>query len=574
MTRSIVLNPGEPRSPRVFVAFAQPDAPVNQVYLKVQPDGGLIIYMASSIDRSLQQVFDYYAYNGFMTACGFTKMCVDNKLFPANKKTDPLQHIFKTTAKGERCIEYDSFLQLLHLLSRLKFRKANLPEQDAVAPCCVEKSCEAMPEIKEASVDCVPRLMDQVVQERPQTEEVGIMEKAELKDAGEQVELEGKSAEIQVDIRLSEENKIACCIEHSVSTANLFQSGASENLLSEINCALMFRDGDLMAVPIHPALHRLPPPLAREYFEQILSRRNAQEPTFEKKSHPPEKPSPKEPSAPAKEAPATQRKMDPRINYREFKVLVFMASQWICQTQNSYWAFVKVVRDTLLPALFRSDPWKRQDSSELKNMRRKKEGSTASSGSDTEEEEQRSTSHTTSSTEESLSSRSSSSGEWSGLGQKRPSRHLRRISAAARDRDLHSKEAYGGYDDEQPIGAGSVFYEGSVEDTPAQSEGSRSDYSMEPEEDRGERRTVTGPPHPPCSPPLDNFAAWCSSLAPSACDSPVAGGGGFMRPEMPHPLRPTLETFGLPAAGSHRRDAQGTALSFGIPMPPSFPPAP
>lgn len=43
---------------------------------------------------------------------------------------------------------------------------------------------------------------------------------------------------------------------------------ACENLLSEVNCALMFRDGDLMAVPLHPALRGLPPALARDYFQQ------------------------------------------------------------------------------------------------------------------------------------------------------------------------------------------------------------------------------------------------------------------------------------------------------------------
>ena len=74
MTRSITVNPGSPRSPRVFVAFAQPEAPANQIYLKTQPDGGVIFYMAASLDRPLQQIFDFYAYNGFMTEAYFVKM--------------------------------------------------------------------------------------------------------------------------------------------------------------------------------------------------------------------------------------------------------------------------------------------------------------------------------------------------------------------------------------------------------------------------------------------------------------------------------------------------------------------
>lgn len=74
MTRPIVLNPGEPEAPRVVLAFVQPEAPANQIYLKTQPDGGVIFYMASSLDRPLQEVFDFYAYNGFMTEAYFIKM--------------------------------------------------------------------------------------------------------------------------------------------------------------------------------------------------------------------------------------------------------------------------------------------------------------------------------------------------------------------------------------------------------------------------------------------------------------------------------------------------------------------
>lgn len=74
MSRTVLVNAGEPFSPRVAVAFVRPDAPANQIYLKTQPDGGIIFYMSSSLDRPLQEIFDYYAFNGYMSETYFIKM--------------------------------------------------------------------------------------------------------------------------------------------------------------------------------------------------------------------------------------------------------------------------------------------------------------------------------------------------------------------------------------------------------------------------------------------------------------------------------------------------------------------
>ncbi|KAL8272835.1 hypothetical protein Esti_003222 [Eimeria stiedai] len=512
MTRPLQVVEGEPRSPRVFLALAQPEGPANQVYLKVQPDGGVLFYMASSLDRPLQQVFDYYAYNGYLTEAHFIKMCVNNKLFPADKNPDALKHIFKSVAKEERCVEYEAFLQLLHLLSRLKFRKANIPEQDAVnalvahllqmAPrrqrrhrlvnCGVQatpefedKECDVRLECKDAAVDCEPRLQDQIIQEQVKTSEASVAAAVETRDAGEQAGLfDSKNAEVQVDVqkKVDEEEKARrrqeeeekkrkeeeerrqkeeeerkqreaeettkreaaakerlkkfkdvqtetvfsgddaikfddCPEQPEVLTAlrgeqdsllyrafclySEFVPEACENLLSELNCALLFRDGDLMAVPLHPAIRGLPPALAREYFNKVVSRRKSEEPTTAEKD-----------AAAAAEAPGVPPAGHPgseaRLNYREFKALVFLASQWICQTQNSYWSFVRIVRDTLLPGLFRAQPWQQQASVELQGLAYR--GKQATSGTSSEAPEVETTEQTATSYS---SSSSSSEGEGS-----------------------------------------------------------------------------------------------------------------------------------------------------------------
>ncbi|KAL8443703.1 hypothetical protein Emed_006609 [Eimeria media] len=691
MTRPLQVIEGEPRSPRVFVALAQPEGPANQVYLKLQPDGGVLFYMASSLDRPLQEIFDFYAYNGYMTDTYFIKMCVDNKLFPADKNPDPLKHIFKTVAKEERCVEYEAFLRLLHLLSRLKFRKANLPEQDAVnavvahllqmaprrqrrhrlvncgvqaTPEYADKACDVRTECKDAAVDCEPRLQDQIIQEQIKTNEAGVAAVVETRDAGEQAELfESKHASVQVDIqkeideeekkkkeeerakqeeedrrrqeeeerrkkeeeeerrrreeeekrkkeeeerRKKEEEEAAAKArreqfkdmqtqtvysgEDAIKLAESshqpevltalrgeqdsllyrafclyseFVPEACENLLSEVNCALMFRDGDLMAVPLHPAIRGLPPSLAREYFNTIVSRRKSGEPMTAEKD-----------ASAAAEAPgvstaAAQPASEPRLNYREFKAvsapalhlecidscmqlravngrselftfmclcvllqLVFLASQWICQTQNSYWSFVRIVRDTLLPGLFRAQPWQQQASVELQGLAfraKHVESSTSSETPEVETTEQTATSYSSSSSSSSSSSESEGSTSSSSTDQNSSSsssqdarsrrtagaRLSRRVPAGRGGDGGRRDKVFGGYDDEQPIGMDTVFYEEaqSAEES-VESEDSSSTSSLSRDQQR------RGPPPPAGGAPLSTArlthpgAPWMGAPAP------------------------------------------------------------
>ncbi|KAL8438741.1 hypothetical protein Efla_003412 [Eimeria flavescens] len=591
MTQPLPVNEGEPRSPRVFVAFAQPEGPANQIYLKTQQDGGVLFYLAASLDRPLQQVFDYYAYNGFLTESLFVKMCVETKLFPAEKDPDPLQYIFKNVAKGERYLvilvlsrlfaaalrlpaEYESFLQLLHLLSRLKFRKANLPEQDAVnalvahllhmsprlqrrhklvncgiqvSPDLEEKAIEATVELKEVAVDSEPKLQDQIIQEQTPTREAGVAAVVETRETGEQTNVDTVDVSVQVDIqkeieelkrkeeeelrkmeeeelRREEEEREAREEERKAKeeerkakekerkakekerkakeeekrkqkegeeaeartnfkdceTQTVFAGDealkrlesrqppdvltslrgeqdsllyrafclysefvpeACENLLSEVNCALMFRDGDLMAVPLHPAIRGLPPALAREYFNMVIGQRKAEE----KKQQ--------EEAAPSFEVPAQEhgKVSAAGLNYKEFKALVFLASQWICETQNSYWSFMRIVRDRLLPALFRGEPWLQQASPELKQIRsarRQQAAASSSEGSDVETAEETNKTSSSSSTSSSETGRSTSSSTTSGYSARHPLEENR-----------GRPKVYGGYDDGEPIGTENVFYD-------------------------------------------------------------------------------------------------------------------
>ncbi|KAL8447183.1 hypothetical protein Emag_004449 [Eimeria magna] len=580
MTRPLQVIEGEPRSPRVFVALAQPEGPANQIYLKVQPDGGVLFYMASSLDRPLQEIFDFYAYNGYMTDAHFIKM-------------------------------------LLHLLSRLKFRKANLPEQDAVnavvahllqmaprrqrrhrlvncgvqaTPEFVDKECDVRTECKDAAVDCEPRLQDQIIQEKIKTNEVGVAAVVETRDAGEQAELfHSRNASVQVDIqkeideeekkkkeeerakqeeedrrrqeeqerkrkeeeeerrrkeeeeriKKEEEEKKKKEEEEAAAKARLMQfkdmqtqtlySGddaiqfadsrqqpeiltalrgeqdsllyrafclysefvpeACENLLSEVNCALMFRDGDLMAVPLHPAIRGLPPALAREYFNTIVSRRKSAEPTA----------AAKDASAPA-EAPGVstdaQPASEPRLNYREFKA-----------------------------------PWQQQASVELQGLAFRSKQAASSTSSETPEvetTEHTATSYSSSSSSESEGSTSSSSTDQSSSSssQEPRSRHTggarlsRRVPGGRGGDGGRRDKVFGGYDDEQPIETNTVFYEKEQSAKSIDSDDSSSTSSFSRDQQRRSHPGAWGPPPSAGGAPLSvarsthSGAPWMGAPAP------------------------------------------------------------
>ncbi|KAL8431691.1 hypothetical protein ACSSS7_005102 [Eimeria intestinalis] len=515
MTRPLQVIEGEPRSPRVYVALAQPEGPTNQIYLKVQPDGGVLFYMASSLDRPLQEVFDYYAYNGYMTDAHFIKMGSQRRklldvpfsfagLIFKVLKVLSLLTCHPSQAKSsfvhvlELVAEYEAFLRLLHLLSRLKFRKANLPEQDAVnalvahllqmaprrqrrhrlvncgvqaTPEFADKECDVRVECKDASVDSEPRLQDQIIQERVKTFEAGVVAVVETRDAGEQAALFEREDAIkfaeshqQPEVLTALRGEQDSLLYRAFCLYSEFVPEACENLLSEVNCALMFRDGDLMAVPLHPAIRGLPPALAREYFNKIVSRRKSAESTSDEKDAEAKAESPVvSPSA------APQPLSEPHLNYREFKALVFLASQWICQTQNSYWSFVRIVRDTLLPGLFRADPWQQQASVELQGLAFRGKQAASSASSETQEvetTEQTATSYSSSSSEgegstssSSVDHSSTSSMEARSRSAAAGARSARRAPAGRGGDGGRRDKVFGGYDDEQPIGMDTVFYE-------------------------------------------------------------------------------------------------------------------
>lgn len=80
MAEQLFVNSGTPRSPRVPLNSVSLSAPQNQIYLKKQKGGGVICFLSASIDRPLQEVFEYYAYNGYMTANQFAAMVIDSRL--------------------------------------------------------------------------------------------------------------------------------------------------------------------------------------------------------------------------------------------------------------------------------------------------------------------------------------------------------------------------------------------------------------------------------------------------------------------------------------------------------------
>ncbi|PFH31852.1 hypothetical protein BESB_023440 [Besnoitia besnoiti] len=188
------------------------ESPLNQVYVRKQKDGSMLIYVSAHLDQLLLRAFKNFSFNGYMTEERWLHMCVEAHLYPRSKDPDILKYMFRGIAKGNKVIEFDSFLQILHRLARYKFRNMRqLSDEDAVNAVLVHLF--RYPHLFEGR-----RLRDCGVQVSTTSREVAVGCSFARKDQGVNAKPEVKISEVQAGFETEERSMMAQPEQETVQT--------------------------------------------------------------------------------------------------------------------------------------------------------------------------------------------------------------------------------------------------------------------------------------------------------------------------------------------------------------------
>ncbi|KAH7648971.1 hypothetical protein FG379_001340 [Cryptosporidium bovis] len=114
----------------------------NSIYLrsdllKVSRDENneVVIHVPCKLNMDLESLFYYFSNNSIYLNCEqFANMLHNSKLYHKSKPIDILERMFPKSEEGsltkKKCIEFNSFMKLLHQFSQFKFRSTGATEQE------------------------------------------------------------------------------------------------------------------------------------------------------------------------------------------------------------------------------------------------------------------------------------------------------------------------------------------------------------------------------------------------------------------------------------------------------------